>query len=640
MTTWSRLVVLGSGSHEPGIHAFDAKESQAHKVFSLEHGDSAYSIAVSPLGNVLAVGTRGGNLYLLDTETTSAPAVGTEVVSPTAAYRSPILSLCFAGQHRLVVATADGTFWASSTDPKHPQKLKTNGDVVCALVAVSETEVFGLSPTGHLFGWSIPEGHCSRRHCGPPPGDVWGVVKIEHWATASALAYGAQNGDLVLCPMTGRDCKVLPAHAGELYAITSNTQHLLTAGRHDGRVKLWDMRSTTPVFECRHPFEPTSAAFIMDEHPCFVLVDVHGHASVFEVDARRETLRCMADLPGRSYRAVIGPDLVAQREERITQCTARIKEILENTVPKLLDRPLYQDVTSCCQELVNMGYPHVAMWVRAEIAARQENVLEELGHRHELQQNCAVTDDWSIRASEQYADLLMTLWRFREASNLLSKLAIGSERTDLASKRDVAKRMRDRLATGTAIGDPTDPLDVLIDAATLIGSPFSGRWVVARMPEKGRKDITPTPAKVLGTYQEKLPALPDCVTVKAEEVVLLSQTGERQVSALVFEGPDRQGTACFQFLLVAESRGNGFAITPTIVLSVKGDLDSIDAELHNRGVLALIRDAQNHWVTHSWVAESIRAAGDVMRRVITDLLKKEPSNVSRPSARLGGCAPS
>lgn len=624
MTTWSGLLLLGCGSGQPGIRTFDPSDGGLQRILSLRRGDSVYSIARSPLGGLLAVGTRGGNLFLLDRNAVEASMEGQEGVPAPAAHYSPILSLCFADEHHVVVATAEQTFWITTTAPNTTYRLETHGHVICALTAVSKTKIFGLSPRGQVLAWAIPSGECfSQQEASPPPGDVLGVVTLLHWSCASALAYGASNGDLVLRRIDGKKHEVRAAHAGELYALACNERYLLTAGRTDGQLKLWVPDSSQPVCQFRHQCEATSTTFVMDEQPRFALIDANGRASIFEADLASGMLCHISEIPETHYRAVVGPDLVQQRQERLAGQAARMREIWTTTIPSLLAHPHGgQDLALCCSELETNGYLHFATWLRAEIAARQGIVLEELGHRYRLHQMYNAQDKWFLGVTEQYADLLMSLWQLGAACEVFSLLPVTPERPDLAHKRHAAERLYEQMATCIAIADPGDRVDALVNASMMLGKPFTGRWVINRLAERKFDDIVVTSSELFTTYLAQLQGRLSGIAARAEEVLCLSTSTASQVSALVFTDKDSRDTVELQFLLLAEIQGKTVRLTPAIVLSADGALALGGAEEHNRRVMALLQEAASGEWRECWVGQIVQATGAVMRDVVTALHKQ------------------
>lgn len=635
MTThWNKFALLCTGSREPGVCVVDVETNETHRALIFPEGDSAYSMAVAQRGDVLAVGTRTGNLFLISGEVEAMFSHPEGKITPIA-FQSPILSLCFIGQDRLVVATASKTFWLNTAVPGETHDMETRGDIICALAAVSESQVFGLSVRGQLLGWAFPEGRCFRRQSGSPPGDVWGVVRLEHWASASALAYGAETGDLVLCSVQGKDCDVRPAHSGELYAIASSELYLLTAGRHDRRLKLWVRESPTPVADHPCPLESTSAAFITEDPYHVILVDTWGRAEVFKVGT--EKLQFLASIPGNNHRVVNSPDLAGQRTERIAASAHEMDVIASKTVPELLAQERYEAVEPQCKRLDSLGYPHIALWFRADIAARQTKKLEELQFRQTLHKDYTQTDPWFEAARVKYADLLMDLWRFEEAATVFGKLAESKAHAECATRYERASSMAKSLKRSGVIADPVESLELLIRAASAIGNPFLGRWVVARKANRQFTGLFLKPTDVLAECRRQVAGRLKNITCVQEDVMFFSPEGKRKAAALVFKGPDRRRSSRLQFLIVSESYPGGYSVTPVIALAANDKAKAGDTEHHNNVVLAVLGATEGKQLRLSWIGEAVRVIGLIVEDIYSNGLstqqKGDDAHVRRRKCR-------
>lgn len=613
-TPWNRFTLLGAGGRQPGLYVHNGDTSQTHRALSFEDGDSVYSIAVAPQGDLLAAGTSSGSLLLMEDGFTEASAHQGEGKVPIR-YPSPVLSLCFMGRSRLAVATAKKTFWLDIAAPYDTHDLETRGDVVCALTAVSETELFGLSPNGQLLGWSIPEGHLVRRQCGPACGQIWGIVRLEYWLAASVLAYGGDTGDLVLYAVQGTACEVRRAHTGGLYAIASHERHLLTAGRDDGLLKLWQADSATPVAEHRCSTNAVSAAFIAADPSKIVLIDARGQADVFTTVA--DQLQSVASIQGDSYRVVVGPDLSRVREAHLANNAAQMTDIMTKAIPRLFDLGQYGEIEKECEELTRLGYPQIALQLRAEVAKKQGDKLGELRFRHMLHEKYTGTDPWSVETRRQYADLLLDVWCFEDAAAVFIQLASYSNATDCRAKHDQAKQMMKRLMASSAIADPANSLKNLIQAASVVGRSFRGRWVVAQKKARWFEGIILEPMDVLQECQKEESGIPAGVTYAQEEVTLVRSDGIRDVVASVFECPNPETSAHLQFVLLYEAHVGKCTVTPMLALSANGSTTTGESEPHNNGILAVLGDTADDWGCRSWIGETIRVTGGILRAVYT-----------------------
>ena len=64
-------ILLGRGGDEPGLDVYGAISGVRETILSLEKRQSIYAVDVSPDGNIIAVGTKTGDIYWLTPEQTN-----------------------------------------------------------------------------------------------------------------------------------------------------------------------------------------------------------------------------------------------------------------------------------------------------------------------------------------------------------------------------------------------------------------------------------------------------------------------------------------------------------------------------------------------------------------------------------------
>ena len=199
------------------------------------------AIAYSRDGRMLAVGTRGGGVYLVD-------AASDRVLQMTGGHNGWVNSVAFSPDGLLVASASDDKtvmLWDTTTGGQVRVLRGYAGNVLClAFSPDGRTLVTGSDD--HLVGvWSVETGDVKRwsdQHTG-------NVVDVAVSPDGRTIASASCDETAALWDLaTGLKRAVLRKHTTLVqHVVFSHNGTMLATSDRDGNVALWDVRSGRPV---------------------------------------------------------------------------------------------------------------------------------------------------------------------------------------------------------------------------------------------------------------------------------------------------------------------------------------------------------------------------------------------------------
>lgn len=612
-------VFLGTGGPRPGLTMVRSESLQTTRLLDLPPGQSVYAIDVNGEEGLVAAGTRGGRIDLLPWPDSHGSAVSPSHQSLVQG--APVLAVCFTGRSRLASADTAGRclLWDPLRDADSPQVLDTGDGCVCALQWLPTHQLAGLCSDGRLVFWGIPEGgdreplHVLH---GPRPAEKLALVRLCYWPDQRALVYPSSKGEIVTCTIDDLALRSRPAHEGEFQAsVVAAGGELLTIGREDGLLKVWDDTEGCASQCYRAPRGIVSADVLGRDLERLLLVADNGAAGVYALESDPLEQVCRLDLG--HHRVVVGlPALTRQaheHEQRVSSARELVVEIRAKT-----GRGQIEGVDSLHQRLVSLGFERTSLALRAQFAAQQEDVITELGVRRALVSVLAANEPESRASALRYATVLETVWQLPEA--LRAYTHAGADNGD-------ADRV-DRLGGGAEImgGDdwvvePDVLLPLLIEASSVIDRPFVGRWLVDRSPRVALPEARIRPEDLVQKYEDVRledgrPGLP---SAKARTLWWLSRNAATQVETVLFEAPEEGADAGLQLAVQIKHDGLQSVLTSSVVFHAHEPRPGQTTEAHNRQALLAFKGiSQGDRI--GWITEVRRVVSVALRRLRTQAL--------------------
>lgn len=473
-------IILVTDGSKPGLTVYDTSSGTLKRILFLPPEQGVYAIGISADGRIIAAGTGNGEIYRL----THQPDAGSccyHTERLTSRVAAPILSVCFVDNRRVTVSDTAGRCLLWQPGKTQPELLPTEKMVVWSLFRLNDNCLAGLCTCGRLLIWDCAVGDIIKTVEVPGPPEEFSIlIKPVYWHTAGRWVWPGSGGVIVFYDRLRNEVRSISAHSSDVYAVVVCGDQLLTIGT-DGEVQRWCVGTDEPAGSCEAPEGIIEAAVWANEQTQLLLINEEGRASVYSwADSR---LNFVKHLPGDSYRVVLGPDMQKiesamqhQKAMHAREICSRIKEAMARREPG--------DLGGLHQQLVQSGYEHVSLALRAEEYGINNDIVSELQCSMKLMELIPEEDKRSSDSGLRYAGLLETVWQPKKACSIYEQLArMHPDSNGYAEAMCRVSRQACIIEEGNYVIGPDIPLVSLVKSATLLNEPFTGRYVVKTIRE-------------------------------------------------------------------------------------------------------------------------------------------------------------
>ncbi|MBN2328682.1 MAG: hypothetical protein JXR73_16190 [Candidatus Omnitrophica bacterium] len=610
MTPQSRFdprLFLGSGGDKPRVVAVDPETRETDLLFESSPGNSVYFLARSPNGRELAVGTKCGDVSLLD---------GIHPVSqgsPPSIRRfrlgAPILAMKFLPNSILLASDAAGnSYMIDSRCMDQFLNLPTEHQIVCSFALVSEDLLCGLSVEGKIFFWDVPHGNLLHiaSTCRPPP--LSSFVQLLFCPASRRLVHPCQSGELASYHLREKRAQRTPAHRGEWYAMAEYQGILMTIGMRDSRMKLWsaaDMQLDQDYFM---PRGILSAQPLREKFQQVLWINADGRAGIGE--NIEDAYQPIWLLEGNNYRTASGP-----LDGPLKQMSRRHREAAAQTLAEQIQSRLRKGRNAEAEhaQLQRMGYSHVSLLLRAEAAYQRNDPVAELRYRTELATMLPSDRAEVIRSYVRYAELLERFWFIEEAYHVCENLPPPYSAD--ASPR--LMMMYEALRDNDWMIEPHLPLPQRMQACGILGQSFQGRWILNVLDSFSLASPTISPQAMRDKYEqirteESTLHLP---RARCGRICHASASTVRMGDWVSVRQNRDPGEGAFEFGFFAAQEDGHTIFTPLTVYVVEGKPAESSIAEHNRRVQEAFEQAMTDKTANLWIQSVHRALNQAVRRL-------------------------
>jgi len=363
---------------------------------------------------------------------------------------------------------------------------------------------------------------------------------------------------------------------------------LHTVGTNDGLLKTW-LTADRPLPDCyRAPHGIVSGDLTADGSRQMLLVNARGEASIHAIDSGM--LRAVGRLDGNHYRTVTGPSSHASpaADEERRMASARQ---LEARIQEKLGAGESEGIEDLHRQLADLGFEPLSLALRADQAAQAEDLIGELSIRRRLAQTLPANDSRGVASLERYAMVLEKTWRIISAWKV--RATNGHDKSD-TDTLDWLSRAAAILAGEEWVVNPDLPISLLIEAATVMGQPFVGRWAL-KVSEPLSFHEGGLTARTLAAKYEQIKSedngsgLP---VARAQTLWWIERATVDGIEAIVFEDSSAQGDVGPRPAVQLLSRADEGAVVPFVLFDAGPRGADRSWEDHNRRALSAYERAE------------------------------------------------
>ena len=609
----TRSAFLGTGGETPRLERLDITSWAAEELLRLPTGCSAYALDVSPLGTALAVGTRMGPVYIFREE--GGQPRGKKVLQ----HHAGVLAVCFMSETSLVVSDTVRRciLWSGLDNGRIPNPLDTRDETVCALRRISDSMLVGLTTRGTLLSWRFPGGQLMNIQSAGAPPPMSALVRLVYWPAEQAVAYPARNGYLVLVSLDAWNTRTLAAHQGEFYAVAVLGDDLVTAGRKDQRLRSWQARTHALLVDLAVPEGIISAAVVDSFHKRVLFIRDSGQAGIYTVQSQAVDMTTALD--GIDYRVVIGPAPEGLQALAAEQKHAEARSVTE-AIEARIARRQFDGTEKLHERLSSLGQKEISLSLRVKQAVLENDIIAELKARTQLV-GMLPTDESALEELEAYATLLEKVWAFQEAESTYKRiLAMQPSHPACDQLSCVSQRAEATRGTNWVLM-PDEDLQLVVDSATVLNRPFTGRIVVNMYgkiaPEAGHFP----PTTMTEAFERARKTLGDNIFPKAtyERLWIVSRADPEKSDTLTFGYPDEGKLSGLQFALLVHQGHFETAVVPMVLLDARRKQASGSVAEHNRRVLEALEEIRARTSVEWWLDDMCRYT----ERVVSGLMNEK-----------------
>ena len=617
------IVFIGAGGNDPRIEAISLDPGENLNLMKLPPFSSVYAIGVEQSGNTVAFGTRKGSIYVAPCD--SCLPQGEPIQTLTLLQGAPILSVCWVTEALLAASDTEGRclLW-DTKQAKIAGSFETiSGETTCSLLLLPAGRLAGLTSSGNIIFWNPPEKQQIMRVEVLPPPALGALVQMVYWPSAHSLACPCEGGTLALFNLEKNNVRILDAHEGDLYAISVYGEGLLTAGMNDGRLKIWSAEDNAPVSDFETPNGAISAAVMGAAANKIVLVDKQGMGIVYSIE--EQNLSFARKLAGKDYRmaATLPPEKIAeiQSQQKAEEVYRIITEINEKA-----GRVPDEEVDSKHDQLSEMGYEHVSLALRAEMADQKGEIVEGLRYSCSLLELIPKASVQSCESLEKHADLLHKTWLLKEADEMCKHiLSIDPDYPLVMPTGPLAESvqlMQDD--SNLWVLEPDIPIEKIIESASIVGKRFHGRYLINSLGVKSCGEAKIKSCMIAEKYEQIRKESGESTLPEAaiERVWWLTRDTINETEIVRFGQGLSNGVKGLQLALKVLSGEFGTEVTPIILFDWRNKFSSqfiSDNEMASSALAGIMKKE----LSNTYLSGIHKVVTLSLRMLVSENLKRE-----------------
>ena len=534
---------------------------------------------------------------------------------------APVLSACWCDDSYLAASDSAGRclLW-DTRQTNEPLLLKSSQGLIGSLVNLPNSLLAGCSTEGKILLWQIPEGNFMEASDIPLPPPLAASFQMIYWPSQKALVCPGPRGKLTLYDLENHRFSTLDAHQGDVYAISIWEEQLVTVGMEDARLKHWRNGKDRPVGDFSAPRGTLSMAVSEYSPARLVLVNMEGNASVHILTP--QGLELVTRMPGKNYRVVTSRDpsyIRSIEAKKMEQAASKIAI----TIQKNMDRDPWVDLKSEYANMAQLGYSHVSLALNAEQALRQENIPHAIELYAALIPTLPADHPNNVMSMAKYASILINAWCIPQAKSICETILKTAPEYPISEQLKHLTRIQPIIENEFSIIEPNILLKAIIEAATVLGSTFRGKYLFKKFQARLCQKASLTLEEIAAKYNQcrilEGESLPEAET---KEVYWLSATDVTELGMVFIGQSASNGANPFKYALQVFSDDLNTTVVPAIVFDWVPDKEARSLSENNQHALDSLRKVESNDLQRTFLGAVHKTVNHALRRLITETLSK------------------
>jgi len=619
----SNEVLLGAGGTHPNVSVFDINSGEIRTLIEVPYGHSVYAIDIDFEEEMIALGSKGGLIKIVP----DPAKQGGEGLTPlTLIQGAPLLSVCWIGKALLAASDNVGRCLLWKTDQEAmPESLEVMEGSICCTAKLDNDTLAGLSSRGELHLWHLSDQQLFRVIKGPCPPPTKALVNMVYWPGRHALAWPGQEGRLALFDLKTEQLVQIDAHRGDFYAISAQGDNLITTGMEDGRLKIWMAEADECVQDYSVPSGIISAGIVRRKETAILLVGGKGAAALYSIE--KDKMRFIREVPGKDYRTVKFHPwetiLASYNRQRSMEVEKIIAEIRTST-----GRVGNGEIEALHSRLIDLGYEHVSLAIRADQANQRDDIVEGIKLRSDLVGILPNNSPGTCPAMEKYAAILEKAWHLAEADTVCKRIVNIDPSYAFTLETSRIEEGIKIINGKQYLLDPDIPIEQIISSATIIGKSFSGRYLIKTLPsENSRVKLDPETIQKKYELIRKENGKKGLPSATTEQLVMISRAGTHESAYIAFGDGTTNDVRALQMVLQILPADLGTVVTPMILFDWRDVPPEKTVQEGNKKAEKALNNIRNDASSNPYLSAVYRAAIYAVRRILTEKLQEEGPHV-------------
>ena len=608
------IIFIGSGGTSPCLCSLDFETNEIQDIVKLGDNQSIYSIDANTDNEMIAVGTKDGQLCV------TPFFINNNTTIPIGA---PILSVCWIDNSTIALSDIAGNFMLWDLQSYKPIKFfKTNGETICRILNTKDGLIISLSANGRVCWWDVDSDNYIHSVSTEVSDKLKALLPFKFWPATNSIVYPGKDGQINIINLENHNIKKINAHTGDVYAMTVQNEYIVTVGMKDCKMKFWGHDSDQPISNISVPQNIIGINTSSRDSDKFLLIKKNGTAGVYQIVGNK--IEFISNLPGTDYRISHKPTAYELKTYFLQKNMSEINEVICRIREHSPDDS-GDDLNHLHSKLEDAGYRHISLSLKAYAARQAGESLKELECYSALyrfiKHNTEIIDPISF---EKYADILSRYWQIHEANTICNQILADTSGYNFTIDQHNISRHAAMLDHNHII-EPDIPIEEIIKSSSIIDKAFTGRYVISRLAHNTCKNICLNCNEVLTRYasDNNLSEKTWLPEAQEEDVWWLSEKVEQySVIKFVFREINT-----LQFIIHVLPSEYGTIITPLVIFNwiPTGKIESIQA--NNQSALSTFANLRNNPFANNSIGTVHNAVNQSIRKLLTIANKGKIPNV-------------